>query len=51
MNKKRFTILSGSIVITAVIIHMMRKNVEKNIYRAEIMPPLPDRKIGYYERY
>ena len=51
MNKKRLTILSGSIVITAVIIHMMRKNVEKNIYRAEIMPPLPDRKIGYYERY
>lgn len=51
MNKKRLAIWSGGITAAAITVHWIRKRAEKNTYRAEIMAPLPDRKIGFYERY
>lgn len=53
MSKKKSLgiITIGVITATAVTAHMMRKQAEKNTYEAEVIEPIPTRKMGIYEKY
>ena len=51
-NAKKFLIIAGVVAsATAVTAHVMRKKAEKTTYIAEIIDPIPVRKMGLYERY
>lgn len=49
---KKCSILAGTVIgSAAVTAHVMRKKAEKTTYKAEIIEPIPVRKMGFYERY
>lgn len=52
-NKHKKCALIACVVAAsaAVIAHVMRKKAEKTTYKAEIIEPIPARKMGFYERY
>ena len=45
------SIISGVVIITAVIAHVMENKAKKITYRAECMAPIEVRKMGFYEKY
>ena len=48
-NAKKFLIIAGVVAsATAVTAHVMRKKAEKTTYIAEIIDPIPVRKMGLY---
>ena len=49
---KKYSIVAGAVIASAAVTaHVMRKNAEKTTYKAEIVEPIPVRKMGVYERY
>ncbi len=49
---KKYSIVAGAVIASAAVTaHVMRKNAEKTTYKAEIIEPIPVRKMGVYERY
>lgn len=51
-KSKKYTLIAGAIAASAAIAaHVMRKKAEKTTYKAEIIEPIPVRKMRFYERY
>ena len=49
---QKYSIIVGVLIASAAVTaHVMRKKAEKTIYKAEIIEPIPVRKMGFYERY
>lgn len=44
-------IIGGAVTVTAVTAYIMRKKAEKTTYKAELMEPIPTRKMNFYEKY
>ena len=50
-KKKTLGIVIGAIAATAATAHFMKKRAEKITYTAEFIDPIPQRKMGFYEKY
>lgn len=51
-KSKKYTLIAGAVATSAAVTaHVMRKKAEKKTYKAEIIEPIPVRKMGFYERY
>ena len=51
-KKKMIAILAGGTALAAgITAHVLRKKAEKTTYKAEIMEPIQQRKMGFYEKY
>lgn len=51
-KSKKYALIAGTIAASAAVTaHVMRKKAEKTTYKAEIIEPIPVRKMGVYERY
>ena len=50
-KKEVASIIAGAMITTSLTAHIMRKRAEKISYTAEIMNPIPVRKMGFYEKY
>lgn len=53
MSKKKTIgkILVGTVVVTGITAHMLRKKAEKSTYIAESIEPIVPRKMSFYEKY
>lgn len=52
MNKKRKMIYIGGVMVTiALIINMMKKCAEMTTYKAQLVEPIVERKMNFYEKY
>ncbi len=51
-KSKKYALIAGTVAASAAVAaHVMRKKAEKTTYKAEIIEPIPARKMGFYERY
>lgn len=51
-KSKKYALIVGAVAASATVTaHVMRKKAEKTTYKAEIIEPIPVRKMGFYERY
>mgnify|MGYP004473626773 FL=1 len=51
-KSKKYALIAGAVAASAAVTaHVMRKKAEKTTYKAEIIEPIPVRKMGFYERY
>ena len=51
-KSKKYALIAGAVAASAAVTaHVMRKKAEKTTYTAEIIEPIPVRKMGVYERY
>lgn len=51
-KSKKCALIVGVVAASAAVTaHVMRKKAEKTTYKAEIMEPIPARKMRFYERY
>lgn len=51
-KKKMIAILAGGTALVAgITAHVLRKKTEKTTYKAEIIEPIQQRKMGFYEKY
>lgn len=51
-KSKKYALIAGAIAASAAVTaHVMRKKAEKTTYKAEIIEPIPVRKMRFYERY
>ena len=51
-KSKKYALIAGVVAASAAVTaHVMRKKAEKTTYKAEIIEPIPVRKMGFYERY
>lgn len=49
---KNIALFAGAVVAaTAVTAHVMKKKADKTTYKAEVVDPIPIRKMGFYEKY
>lgn len=49
---KKYALIAGAIAASAAVTaHVMRRKAENTTYKAEIIEPIPVRKMGFYERY
>lgn len=52
MDKKILFLFVGEVMAAmAITAHLMRKRAEKNTYQARMVEPVPERKMGFYEKY
>ena len=51
-KSKKYALITGAVAASAAVTaHVMRKKAEKTTYKAEIIEPIPVRKMRFYERY
>lgn len=51
-KSKKYALIAGAVAASAAVTaHVMRKKAEKTTYKAEIIEPIPVRKMRFYERY
>lgn len=51
-KSKKYALIAGAVAASAAVTaHGMRKKAEKATYKAEIIEPIPVRKMGFYESY
>ena len=52
MSKKKIAFFTSGIALMAgITAHTLYKKAEKTTYKAELMEPIPPRKMGFYEKY
>lgn len=51
-KSKKYALIAGAFAASAAVTaHVMKKKAEKTTYKAEIIEPIPVRKMGFYEKY
>ncbi len=51
-KKKNVALIAGAMITTtALVAHVMKKKADKTTYKAEMMEPVPVRKMNFYEKY